>query len=100
MDCLTRHHNPSSWLTDDGLGRAAPNDFIETGMPISTHNQKVDRIFLHIRLEYFSDRTAVDPHRFETGIDPVLGEMIDKSRPRPHPLRGRVVGCRDDMHDL
>src|SRR6266436_8562758 len=97
---LARHHDPTRWLTDDSFGRATPYHFVEAGVAIAAHDQKSERVLLHIRLEHLSDRTAVDLDGFEYSLDPVLGQMLDQGRPGRHLFRGFLVGCRDDAHGL
>src|SRR6478736_1848421 len=60
IDLSMRHHNPAWWPPDDGFGRATPDDFVQPGVPIGTHDQKVSGVSFHICLEHFSDRAAVD----------------------------------------
>src|SRR5215831_20096536 len=97
---LAGHHDPTGWLTDDGLGGTTPHNLGEAGTAIAPHDQKVDRMGAHIGFEDLSDRTAADLHGFEAGLDPVLGEMSNEVRAGSHLVRSMFVGCRDDADGL
>src|SRR5262245_64849837 len=69
---LAGHHDPTGWLTDDGLGGTTPHNLGEAGAAIAPHDQKVDRMGAHIGFEELSDRTAADFNGFEDGFDSVF----------------------------
>src|SRR6266700_4494314 len=93
-----RHHNPARWPTDDGLGRAAPDDLLQPGMTIGAHDQKIGRMGTHIGLEYLSDRTPFHLDHLESGPDPMFCKVINQRGSGPQFLRCLAVSDCDDAH--
>src|SRR5258707_2767557 len=93
-----RHHNPAWWPSDDCFGRATPDNFVQPGVAIGTHDQKVDGVSLHICLEHFSNCAAVDSYRFKSSLDSMFSEMAYEGCPGFQFRRRVVVGRGDDAH--
>src|SRR6202035_2651501 len=95
---LAGHHNPARWPSYDSFGRATPHDFVQPGVAIGAHYQKVDSVGRYISLEHLSDRAAVNLYRFKSGLDSVLCEMAYERRAGFQLRRRFIVGCGNDAH--
>lgn len=91
-----RHHNPARWLANDGLGNAAPDDFVQSRMMVGAHDDGVDFMGIRPASEHLADRAAAGVHRLEGCIYPVLLKVVDKIHSRLRDRLGLLVRHRDD----
>ncbi len=67
-------------------------------MTVGPHDQEIRASNFDLRLEYLSDGTAINPHRFEACANAMFSQMADHCRTRLLLRQGVAIGRCDDLH--